>query len=257
MKIIDAHAHLYNEPDYAERLLEAMDGCNIEKTCISGLGQLYSFGTNDDVKNALKRHKDRFIGAVAVRPGCDSAEKIQWGFENGFTMVKVYLPKSGYEDPAYFGLWQKCVELKMPALFHTGIVTCKDVPGQGVSSWNMHPLRIEPITREFPDMKIIIAHLGVSSNMDAAELARLRPNVYVDLTGDPAGWRIRLDREGADKYLWWLGAFNKVIFGTDVHHSKIKQVLSDDIKRYEKLNIDKQTIHNIFYGNIAKILNLQ
>jgi len=142
----------------------------------------------------------------------------------------------------------------MPVLFHTGCVICKPVPGEGISSWNMHPVRIEPIVRQFPDLKVIIAHLGVHWNADAAALARMLPNVYVDLTGDANGWRVRLDREGAERYLWWPGAFDKVVFGTDVHCSMIAQILRQDNARLDRLNIGEQTRRKIFSGNILSLL---
>jgi len=253
MRIIDAHIHLFDEPDYTDSLLRVMDEQGIEKCCISGLGHLFGFGTDADVKNTFKKYPDRFIGSIFVRPGVDGPEKIENAYQDGFKMVKVTLPKSGYEDPSYNTLWQKADEHKMPVLFHTGTVGCKDMPGEGISSWNMHPMRIEPITREFPNLKILVAHLGVHWNVDAADLARMRPNVYVDLTGEPEGWRRKLDRDGADKYLWWPGAFEKVIFGTDVHYTKVARILREDKERLDKLHIDMATKEKIFSGTILKL----
>jgi len=254
-KIIDAHSHLYDEPGYVERLLKAMDDNGIEKSCISGLGHLFNFGTDEDVLAAVASHMDRFIGAVYIRPGVDKPAKIDWAYEHGFKMMKVTLPRNGYEDPTYFELWEKAQQYKWPVLFHTGIVACKDIKGECVSSWNMHPIRIEPITREFPELNIIVAHLGVHWNTDAADLARMRPNVYVDLTGASGGWRARLDREGVEKYLWWDKAFEKVIFGTDVHYSQIEQILKEDMIRYDGLGIKENIMEMILSGNILKLLN--
>ena len=146
----------------------------------------------------------------------------------------------------------------MPVLFHTGIVTTiGEASAEMISSWNMHPMRIEPITREFPELGVIIAHLGIHWNADAAELARMRPNVYVDLTGEPDGWRARGDREGMDKWLWWPGAFEKVVFGTDVHFSKIRQILSQDYDRLDKLKINQDIRRKIFSGNILRLLHME
>lgn len=257
MKIIDAHLHIYKEPDYVEKLLKVMDSCGIEKSCISGLGQRFGFVDNQGIEKVITSYPDRFIGAVYVRPGFDSPDTIQWGHDHSFGMVKVTLPSKGYDSPEFFPLWQKALELKMPVLFHTGIVNCDMQKGDNISAWNMHPLRIEAIANEFCDLKIIIAHLGVSSNMDAAELARMRTNIYVDITGAPGGWRVRLDKEGLDKYLWWDGAFKKLIFGTDVHCDDIKEVLERDKKRFNELNIDKDTQERIFHGNIESFLSLK
>lgn len=257
MRIIDAHAHLFNEPDYLKKLIETMDECGIEKCCLSGIGSLLGFLDDDDVKDAIQEYPDRIIAAVYIRPGVDSPDKITRYHEQGFKMVKVILPKSGYDNPDFFELWAAAQELKMPILFHTGIVTCKDSPGENISSWNMHPMRLEPVTREFPDLKLIIAHMGIHWNTEAAELARMRPNVYMDLTGKPGGYRARIDTEGLDKYLWWPGAFEKIVFGTDVHCSKINQILNEDKTRLNNLGIDMATQKKIFAENMINLLNME
>ncbi|MFX1253891.1 MAG: amidohydrolase family protein [Promethearchaeota archaeon] len=255
MKIIDAHAHLLAESDYLENLLEEMDKCGIEKCCISGLGILFRCLDNKAVKNAFNRYPDRFVGSVFIRPGLNGPADIRRAHNEGFRMVKVTIPQKAYDDASYFPLWEVTQELEMPVLFHTGIVTTSQrAPREKISSWYMHPMRIEPITNAFPDLKIIIAHLGVHWNNDAAELARMRPNVFVDLTGEPDGWRVRADTIGMDKWLWWPGAFKKVVFGTDVHYTKIQQILREDQLRLDKLMINQQTREQIFAGNILRLL---
>ena len=257
MKIVDAHTHLLDEPGYLDNLLNVMDQCDIAMCCMSGLGELFGHADNAKVRLAFQAHPDRIIGAVFIRPGVDGPEKIDRAYEEGFRMVKIHLPRVPYDDTSCFKLWAKANEYRIPVLFHTGLVACKERPGEQINSWYMHPMRIEPITREFPDIGIIIAHLGVHWNDDAAELARMRPNVYVDLTGEPDGWRKRADTVGIDKWLWWPGAFEKVIFGTDVHYSKIEQILEEDIDRLDRLNIPVQTGRHIFAGNILKLLGVE
>ena len=257
MEIVDAHTHLLNESGYLDHLLNTMDQCGIAMCCMSGLGELFGHANNAGVRLALQAHPDRIIGAVFIRPGVDGPEKIDRAYEEGFRMVKVHVPRVPYDDVSCFDLWAKANEYRMPVLFHTGLVVCKESPGERISSWSMHPMRIEPITREFPDLGIIIAHLGVHWNTDTAELARMRPNMYVDLTGEPDGWRKRADTVGIDQWLWWPGAFEKVVFGTDVHYSKIKQILEEDVNRLDRFNIPMQARQRIFAGNILQLLGME
>jgi predicted TIM-barrel fold metal-dependent hydrolase len=185
----------------------------------------------------------------------DGPEKIERARDQGFRMVKVSIPRIGYDDPTGFPLWERAAAHGMPVLFHTGVITTAvDAPREDISSWNMHPMRIEPITRAFPHLKIIVAHLGIHWNDDAAELARMRPNVYVDITGEPGGWRARMDAVGVEKWLWWPGAFDKVCFGTDVHHTKIRLILEEDLARLDALGIGEETRRRIFCGNILHLL---
>ncbi len=53
----------------------------------------------------------------------------------------------------------------------------------------MDPIHIEAIAEEFPELKMIIAHLGVQSNSMALALIRLFPNIYTYPTGGIPGWR--------------------------------------------------------------------
>lgn len=255
MGIIDAHAHLMDAAGYLAGLLKTMDACGIEKVCLSGLGPLFGMVDNSAIRQALREHPDRIIGAYYIRPGVNGPEEIDQARDKGFRMIKVTLPRVPYDDPACFPLWERALEHKMPVLFHTGIVApFVKGHGEGISSWHMHPMRVEPITREFPELSVIVAHLGVSWNMDAAELARMRPNLYVDVTGEPGGWRERAKATGLDHWLWWPGAFDKVIFGTDVHYSKIKQILDEDLAEYARLGIGQATRQRIFGGTIRKLL---
>ena len=257
MKIVDAHTHLLDEPGYLDNLLNTMDQCGIGMCCMSGLGKLFGHADNAGVKSAFRAHPDRIIGAVFIRPGVDGPEKIEQAYEDGFRMVKIHLPRVPYNDTSCFNLWARANEYRMPVLFHTGVVVCKESPGERINSWYMHPMRIEPITREFPDLDIIIAHLGIHWNADAAELARMRPNVYVDLTGEPDGWRKRADTVGIEKWLWWPRAFEKVVFGTDVHYSKIGQILEEDINRLDRLDIPLHTRAKFLSGNMLRLLDME
>ena len=258
MRIIDAHLHLFDEPGYLDTLLGTMDRLGIEKVCLSGLGKLFGMADNQAVRKAFTDHPDRIIGQVYVRPGVDGGQTIDQGFEQGFRMVKVHVPKKAYDEEEYDELWRRADQHNMPILFHTGIVnTGQELPDEGISSWFMHPMRLERISRKFPRLKMIAAHLGVSWNIDAAELARMRPNIFVDLTGAPQGWRRRADAVGMDQYLWWPDAFNKVIFGTDVHYRDMEQILREDMQRFDRLNIDAPTRLRVLAGNIAELLNLE
>ncbi|TXT65976.1 MAG: hypothetical protein BAJALOKI1v1_350019 [Promethearchaeota archaeon] len=257
MQLIDAHAHFYNSSDYLHHLLQMMDTCGISKCCLSGLGKIFNCKSNKDVKNAFECYPDKIIGSYFIRPGKVSPAEIEEAHSQGFKMLKVSIPTKSYDNKSFFPLWKKAEELEMPVLFHTGIVTiAQNARNENVSSWNMHPMRLEPIANAFPNLNLIIAHLGVHWNEDAAELMRMRPNVYSDITGEPDGWRVRAERIGIKKWLWWEGAFKKLIFGTDVFYNKIPLILEQDKNRLQKYKIDHETKSLFFSKNIIKLLGM-
>jgi len=232
-----------------------MDEIDIEKCCISGLGKIFNCSDNTGVKQAMDQYPDRIIGSYYIRPGENSPTDIKRASDEGFKMIKVTIPKKPYDDPSYYPLWETALDLELPILFHTGIVTLpNNEPSLQISSWFMHPMRLEAVANAFPDLKIIIAHLGVHWNADAAELLRMKANVYADLTGEPDGWRVRVDKIGITHWLWWPDAFKKIIFGTDVHYDKIPMILTQDINRLDKFGIDQETRELIFSKNILKLI---
>ena len=258
MRIIDAYAHLFDHPNYLENLIHTMDDCEIEKCCISGLGKLFMCVDNHGIKLAIEKYPNKLIGAFYIRPGDNEPKDIRKAYDDGFKMVKITLPRKPYDDPSFFPLWEIAQELKMPILFHTGVVTTlKKAAEERISSWFMHPMRIEPIANAFPDLNMIIAHLGVHWNDDAAELIRMKPNVYADLSGAPNGWRARADAIGLKHWLWWSGAFKKIVFGTDVIFNQIPQILAEDKARLDKFNIGQKTRELIFAKNILKMLGVR
>ena len=258
MEIIDCHAHIFNNTGYVDSLIKMMDECQISKCCISGLGPSFYSVENEGIAGIIKQYPDRFIGAYFIRPGFDQPEIVDIAHAEGFKMIKVSLPSMGYDDPKFYCLWERAERYNMPILFHTGVITVPNpAPKERISSWDMHPMRLEPIANMFPKLNIIIAHLGVHWNLDAAELIRMRPNVYADITGEPTGWRKRVEQEGLNKYLWWEGAFNKILFGTDVIYSKIPQILEKDKEILAKNEVNQSIQKNYFGTTIKRLLNIE
>jgi len=257
MEIIDAHSNILSTPDYVLELMTEMNRLEIAKACISGMGSMFNSVSNKDILKIVDDFSPRFIGTYFVRPGVTNVMEIQDAHSLGFRMLKVAIPKKPYNDSAFLPLWGAAQRLNMPILFHTGLITvAESSPKDLILSMDMHPLRIEPIANSFPDLNIILSQLGGHWNRDAAELARMRGNVYLDLTGEQDGWRQRFDAEGLEKYLYWEHAFQDIVFGTNTEPPKIKQILDEDMNRYNQLNLDINTLEMIFAGNIKMMLGI-
>ena len=257
MEIIDAHTSILSTPDYVLELMTEMNRLEISKACISGMGSMFNSVNNKEIVKIIDDFSPRFIGTYFVRPGVTTAIEIQDAYSLGFRMLKVAIPKKPYNDSTFLPIWGAAQRLNMPILFHTGLITVPETsPKDMILSLDMHPLRIEPIANSFPDLNIILSQLGGHWNTDAAELARMRANVYLDLTGEQDGWRKRIDKEGLEKYLYWENAFQDLVFGTNTEPSKIKKILDEDKNRYNKLKLDEKTVEMIFSGNIKKMLGI-
>jgi len=152
---------------------------------------------------------DRLIPFCAPNPFIDrdlvrTAEKLvsRYGFR-GFKIYPSYLPIAP-NDARLYPLYGFAQEVGMPVMFHTGIST---FPGARLK-WGS-PLLLDDVAVDFPDLPVVMAHGGRDLWFDEAfTLARIHPNVYLEVSGLPAGKLLqyfpRLPRLAG-----------KTIFGTD------------------------------------------
>jgi len=262
-RVIDMHHHILNEPDYVDRMIETMDRLGIEKVCLSGLGigagrWLGDLSpTNDDVLRAMDRYPDRIIGMGVIRLGKDDDGIVDRLYAAGFRGLKTTRPTKNYDDPAFDPIYERAEQLKMPFLFHTGfILPTEHDKRDDVSSDRMRPVLLDRVARRYPELPIIIAHLGMPWHAEAAEMARFHPNVYVDLTGSAQGWRNRKSPAFFAEMFYWENAFEKIVFGTDVHYSEMGDVLRDHERLFMLLNVPEAVQEKIFGGTAARLFKL-
>ncbi|MBM4049523.1 MAG: hypothetical protein FJ279_30880 [Planctomycetes bacterium] len=255
--IIDSHAHLFPEPDYVAKHLAECDRLSIGKVCMSGLGPLFGLGTNEDMKRAMDAHPDRLIGFGYFRLGYDRLDLVDKLAEQGFKGIKTTCPSLNYDDDRFFPVYEKIEKLGWPLLFHTGIVTVRERRrGLNISNDRMRPILLDTLAREFPNMPILCAHLGINWNEEAAEICRFNPNIYTDLSGAMGGWRLKTSAQRLRELLWWPNAFQKVLFGTDVHYTEMAAAFQRDRKLFDELGLDEKTKEGILGGTMARLLKL-
>ena len=104
-----------------------------------------------------RKNPGKIYSAIGVDPRRHNAVKIlekgvkEWGAK----CLKLY-PASGFfpNDPCCYPLYQKCVELGIPVVIHTGS------GGRTQYTMQTDPIYIEPPARDFPDLEFILAHAG-------------------------------------------------------------------------------------------------
>ncbi|MCF6174595.1 MAG: amidohydrolase family protein [Victivallaceae bacterium] len=267
MKKIDIHHHLVEEHNYIDNLLRTMDEHEIEKSSLIGLGSLFkglfvqnghngSCADDDAVEKVVKQYPDRFFGQGYIRLGVDNAAKVDELHDRGFAGLKFHIPKERYDAEEYFAIYEKAQRYDMPCLFHTGIVAFPTpMPAERISSFNMEPIHLEAVAQLFPELKIIIAHLGIQSYLTALTLIRLFPNIYADLSGSTPGWRANLSMDDWQRLLWFPNAHEKILFGSDVHWNEI----TENIDIYDTIATaagwNESMRQNIYYKNSRKLFN--
>jgi predicted TIM-barrel fold metal-dependent hydrolase len=217
---------------------------------------MFGLADNDDVEKAFKAHPDRIIGFGFFRLGHDNVSFVKELHGRGFKGIKVTCPTSDYDADPFLPVYAKAEELAMPVLFHLGIVTTAPGRRDDVTSRWMRPIHLDRLAHLFPALPLIGAHMGVPWYAEMAELPRFHKNVHIDITGKLTGWRAHLKPKDFKNLLWYPGAFESLIFGTDVHYTEAKHALDQDRRLCRALKISKKAQDKIFAGTTARLLNL-
>ena len=177
--------------------------------------------------------------------------------EDGFKGLKFHIPKKCYDAEDYFPVYERAQAHALPCLFHTGVVWLPNPkPEERISSFNMDPIHIEGVAQIFPDLPLIIAHLGVQNHLTALTLVRILPNIHADLSGTTPGWRANLSMEDWKRFLWFPHASKKLLFGSDVHLAEI----AENAEIYEQIcsaaGWDEDARQALFHDNAACLFGL-
>lgn len=260
----DVHHHYVNETGYIDTLLREMDRIGVERTFLIGMGAItrdifrkgeYSGFDSDDrtVLEAVRAHPDRLSGYGYIQPGVHGVEDVDRIKDMGLQALKFHMCVKPYGDEEYFDIYARANELGLPCLFHTGpIYLGGPVPGQRLRSENYRPIHIEPIGHEFPELRIILAHLGVCWNSEATTIARMFPNIYVDLSGNPTGWRAGLSIPTFKELFYFPGAHEKILFGSDLHATEVEPSLQDQIRIFREMGWGDDAVHAVLRDNARR-----
>jgi predicted TIM-barrel fold metal-dependent hydrolase len=164
---------------------------------------------NEQVSMLMRMFPDSFMGFAGFNPhqGEQAVADIVHAIKDlGYKGLKTVSPtlELDINDKAYYPCYAKAQELGVPIMIHTGASTL--VMGYRVKY--AQPLMIDDVAFDFPDLKIICAHMGGHSFMDVQSLLVRHQNVYADLSfwslhplyKDLIPWRI-LEETVSDKIL--------------------------------------------------------
>jgi hypothetical protein len=166
---------------------------------------------HDYVAKLCERNRRKYIGFMALDPSSpDAIDQMERGVRDfGMKGIKLYPVMSLYNppDPALHPFFKRASDLKLPILTHTGTSPAS----KGILRYSL-PLQIDELAIAFPDLRIIMAHLGHPWQRDAAMVVRKHPNVYADISGI---WhRPWQGYEAMIVCLEW-GVTDKLLFGSD------------------------------------------
>ena len=247
--MIDCHCHGVPNED----TVDAARALGVESVGLIGWGP--------DVLAARARFGD-FIRPIIQ---CDMskwrANDIHYWAGSAAVAIKFTMPREPYSAPRYWPLYDACVEHGLTAVFHSGYLGFYGSESIAVHMQHTAPCELDWIARNWPDLRIIMAHFGNPFWDDAFKVLAANPNVYADLSGgsayrrDMADW-VRLFAPNGEPRVEVL---SKLLFGTDKTFGKdYAERLPGYVDFYAQLaakaGIGAATSECIASGNAARLL---
>ena len=261
--VIDVHFHLFKEfyPYKYVGLVKDIDIVGrlfgkgkLEQAWVMAFPGVRQEAGNEEVLEVSRRYPDLFIpfGYLDFRKSPEVVEELH---SQGFVGLKAIFPPKPYDDETLFPFYERAEALGMPILFHTG--SCGIFPPYVISeefdiasqSTAYHrPQAIGVLAKNFPRLRIIIGHSGCPWHLEAAEIAKDNPNVYLDISGYPDELAMR------DIFATGISP-TKILFGSDypVWHPLERLYFWENFFTHY-LRLDEQVQRWIFGENAERLL---
>jgi predicted TIM-barrel fold metal-dependent hydrolase len=163
------------------------------------------------VADYVAAHPDTLAGFLSVDPTQEGWEReLREGHEElGLRGIKLLPMYAGFrpDDPRLDPLWQYATAHRLPVLLHTGTTFVAQAPLECTL-----PRHLDAVAIRFPEVKIIMAHLGHPYEGECIVTARKHPNVYADVSAlHYRPFQLYQSLMLVQEY----GVWDKILFGTD------------------------------------------
>jgi predicted TIM-barrel fold metal-dependent hydrolase len=218
---------------------------------LSGRPQL----SNDTVAQFAADNPDIAIAFASINParGAEGVREARRLVSSGAVRgLKLHPPMQQFypNDRAAYPLYEVFAEARLPVLFHTGHsgIGTGAPGGAGIRLKYGHPMPIDDVAVDFPDLPIIMAHPSFPWQDEAISICLHKPTVYIDLSG----WSPKYFSPTLVQYANTL-LKNKVMFGSDYPLLTPDRWLAD----FEKLPMRDEVRPLILKENAIRLLGLK
>jgi len=231
--IIDIHTHFMNvDTDWNERVYADLARCNmnaapwkftaedhLRETAAADAAVVFGLQgrktgwniPNDAVAAHVSRAPHRLIFFTSVDPGQeDYLEELERGHQTlGCQGVKLGPVYQGVHplDKRYYDIYRYCERHGLPIMIHMAATFSSGVPLEYA-----RPLHMDQVATDFPDLKIVMAHMGHPWEGETIAAIRHSPNLYADISAlYYRPWQFYNTMRLVTEYR----AEGKVLFGSD------------------------------------------
>lgn len=263
--IIDVHTHINNY--HEDRVISLEDSLNLLSDTMTENKVNYSLVLSSYKVNENRPSTRQVVEAIKGRDNLGVISGISFLHYDHRDIREVgeYLENSlikglkfypGYE-PFYPGdsrlkVWyEMAIEYDIPVMFHSG-----DTYAPSGKVKYSHPLRIDDLAVDYPDLKIVICHVGNPWIKDCMEVVYKNKNVYADISGLVLGnFSEKFERyikKEIEEMITYAGDPNYLLYGTDWPISNMKSYL----KFMDQLELPDDKKELILWKNAANLFKI-
>ena len=239
--IVDCHVNLWNDEDVSQTWHERVgvarkaaipakadadtlyvELAEVDKAIVFGLKVRESLGIEvDDATTAaaVAKYPDKFVGFACVNPTYpDALENLEHAHVElglrGVKMTPLYM-NFHLADPRAQPIYEYCQRNNLPITLHMGAGVGHPCPlDYG------RPLHVDAVALRYPELKLVMAHMGHPWEGECIVVFRKHPNVYAEVSGlFYRPWQFYNTLMLAEEY----DVCGKIFWGTDYPFSRVAE----------------------------------
>jgi predicted TIM-barrel fold metal-dependent hydrolase len=244
MPIIDVHSHFWRFPDdlsddFRRQATRAKAGGELDLTIrfedyqrqsgpdvrtivFGGKANLSGLWVDDrHVQQYVAQHPQELIGFLSVDPTQAGWEReMQFGHQDlGLRGIKLLPMYAGFrpDEERLAPLWEYAQRHGLPVLLHTGTTFVSQAPLECSL-----PRHLDSVATRYPDLRLILAHLGHPYEGECIAVIRKHPHAYADLSAlHYRPFQLYNSLMLVQEY----GVWDKVLFGTDYPFTTVQATI--------------------------------
>lgn len=246
---IDLHNHINESSRSAALIDESCERLGIDWTACSNLRgrtpqQMREH--NDVVLDAMRQFPNRILGSCYVNPGWpkEALEEIDRCIDQGMVLVGEQYDSYKINDPVYYPIIEKCIDLKVPIMMHAAATLGNWRPefwrhGDNPLSTSTAEDFID-VSERYPEAMVICGHVGGGGDWEhMISVLREAPTIYMGTSGSVCDDRM------IDMAVEYLGV-DRVLYATDVNYeNSVGKIMDADLTDEERKKIFFDNFNNL------------
>jgi len=208
---------------------------------------------NEVVAKACREHPKTFVGFGSVDPlkGDFAVVELDRIVSLGLKGVKLHPSLQAFrpDDERFWPLYERCEELGLALLFHTGTsgIGAGQPGGQGIGLDYARPIRLDAVAAAFPSLNVIAAHFGYPWHLELLAMALHKTNIYIDISGwAPKYLPPEVKREVGKRLS------GQTLFGSDYPFISLDRWFAE----FDELGLSEEARQAVLVGNASRLLGL-